>query len=379
MKKHKKSLLLLPVLVSLSTGNIQARGAHDGFIAGACAVGAALIGAAGIAAIADWCTAETDDQLIGRVGNEFHTISSQYQQTMDYFGPRAGIGIHSPHNPIQYISEEVLYEFATSVWNSSTSQAQYRSQVRSAQRSLESCMKDVRKRIHTLQGRYISYEDQKKIATMKNLLRNGDTLLADVTLFADCLECHKTYFTLYDSEGTIRNKYEQEMNIVTSDRYTLVSDLKRYILSRDSGQYAFRNFVVTIEDDISTLKSDVYSLKYNYESRRYYAQTAIHNLSTIRDIIVSDPRYQQELYQWQQAELERQRLEAIQAHARLERDRLRVERERNRLIEQQIELAREKMQRADHIVDYGRARAEYDQLIVQRVPMVEEVSVTVTF
>src|SRR5438477_5011550 len=264
MKKHKNSLLLLPVLVSLSVGNVQARGNHDGFIAGACAVGAALIGAAGIAAIADWCHSETDDQLIGRVGNEFHTIASQYQQTMDYFGPRAGVGIHAPHSPIQYISEDVLYEFGTFVWNNETSHADYRSRVWSAKHTLQSCMKDLRKRIHALEGKYNAYEDQKRLATMRSLVKNGNQLLADIALFADCLECHKTYFTLYDAEGTLRNTYAQEINIVTSERYTLVTELKRYILSRDSSQYAFSNFVANLEHDISNLQSCVYNLKYNY-------------------------------------------------------------------------------------------------------------------
>ncbi len=365
MKKHKNFLLLLPVLVSLSVGNMQARGNHDGFIAGACAVGAALIGVAGIAAIADWCQSETDDQLIGRVGNEFHAIASQYQQTMDYFGPRAGVGIHAPHNPIQYISEEVLYEFGTFVWNSETSHDAYRSQVWSAKHTLQSCMKDLRKRIHALEGKYTAYEDQKRLATMRSLLKNGNQLLADIALFADCLECHKTYFTLYDSEGNIRNKYAQEINIVTSERYALIAELKRYILNRDSSQYAFRNFVIDLEHDISTLKSCVYNLKYNYESRRYYAQSAINSLSDIRDIIISDPRYQQELYQWEQARLERQRIEALEAQARLERDRVRMERERNRLMEQQIALERQRM---------------YMQpVIVSPIPVMEEVSVTVTF
>jgi len=377
MKKHKNSLLLLPLMVSLNMATVQARGNHDGFIAGACAVGAALIGAAGIAAIADWCTAETDDQLIGRVGNEFHTIASQYQQTMDYFGPLAGVGIHAPHNPIQYISEDVLYEFGTFVWNNGTSHAEYRSKVWSAKHTLQSCMKDLRKRIHALEGKYNTYEDQKRLATMRSLLKNGNQLLSDVALFADCLECHKTYFMLYDSEGKIRNEYAQEISIITSERYTLVTDLKRYILSRDSSQYAFMNFVGGIKSAISTLESDLYNLKYNYEMRRYYAQTAINYLSTARDIIVSDPRYQQERYQWEQAQLERKRIEALEEQARLERERVRMERERNRLMEQQIALERERMYReADHMIDYYR-RAQ--PVIVSPIPVVEEVSITVTF
>ena len=362
MKKHKNSLVLLPVLVLLSVANVRAHGNHNGLIAGACAVGAAIFG---IAALAEWCHSETDDQLIGRVGNEFHTIASQYQQTMDYFGPRAGVGIHAPHNPIEYISEDVLYEFGTFVWNTGVSHAEYRSQVWAAKRTLQSCLKDLRKRIQSLEGKYKAYEDQKRLATMRSLWKNGNHLLADITLFADCLECHKTYFTLYDLEGNLRNKYAQEISIVTSERYTLAAELKRYVLSHDSSQYAFSNFVEKLEYDISSLQSSIYNLKYNYESRRYYAQSALQYLSDIRNIIVSDPRYQDELYHKEQARLERQRIEALEAQARLERERIRMEHERNRLMERQIELERQRMYR--------------QPVIVAPTPFIDEVSVTVTF
>ncbi len=363
MKKHKSSLLLIPVLVSLSMGNVQARGNHDGFIAGACAVGAALIGAAGIAAIADWCCSETDDQLIGRVGNEFHTIASAYQQTIDYFGPRAGVGIHAPHKPIQHISEDVLYEFATFVWNSNSSQASYRSKVWSAKSTLQSCIKDLRKRINAFEGKYIDYEDQKRLATMRSLLKNGNQLLTDVSLFADCLECHKTYFTLYDSVGNIRNKYIQELTIIESGRYSVAAELKQYVLSCDNSRYAFKNFVSSLESNISQLQSDVYYLKYGYEYGRNYANGLINYLVGIKNIIIADPRYQQELYEYEKERLELQRIQALEEQARLERERIRLERERNRILQERNRIEQQK------IYTYS----------VGSAPIVDEISVQVIF
>ena len=363
MKKHKSSLLLLPVLVSLSCGNMHGQGNHNGLIAGMCAAGAALIGVAGVAAMVDWCS-ESDDQLIGRIGNEFHSIASQYQSTMDYFGPRAGIGIHAPHRPIHYIPEDVLYEFGTFVWNSGTSHADYRAQVWSAKHTLQSCSKDLRKRINALAGKYNSYEDQKRLATMKTLFNNGNQLLADIALFADCLEYHKTYFTLYDSLGRVYNRYLQHITILESGRYSVAAEIKNYVFSCDTSQYAFMNFVGTINGNIEALQYDMRSLKYNYDAMQRSTNYIIDQLVGIRNIVALDPRYQEELYQYEQVQLERQRIEALEAQARLERDRIRMERERNRLIERQIELERQRM---------------YMQpVIVSHVP-VEEISVTVTF
>lgn len=351
-------------MASLCVGNTHTRGNHDGFIAGACAVGAGLLAAAGAVAFSDWCCSETDDQLIGRVSKEYYAISCQYQQTMDYFGQQACVGIYPPQCIVQYISEPVLYEFATFVWNSGVAQADYRSRVASAKYTLQSCVKDVRKRIHSLEGKYINYEDQKRLATMRNVLRNCEQLLTDMTLFAEFLECHKTYFNLYDVEGKVRNQYLQEINIVTSGRYTAAMELKRYILSQDSSQYPFRNFVKVIDGDISALRSDLYNLKYNYAERRDFASSVIKSLSDIRDIVVSDSRYQEELYQWEQARLERRRIEAFEAQMRLEHERIRAIEQQNRILQERNRLEKQRM---------------YAQPVVYASPMIEEVSVTVTF
>lgn len=373
MKRRNTLMVVLPLLASLCVGNMHAHRNNSGFIAGACAIGGAILAAAGIAAIIDSCTAETDNQLIARIDRECRSIDARYNQTMSYFGPRAGVGIHPPHRPIDSISESVLYEFATYVWNSNTSQADYRAGVWSAKRTLESNVQDLRKRIRSFEDKTCKHEDLTTLRTMRKLLHNAELLLADIALFADCLETHKTYCTLYDSVGKMQNRYAHEISIITSGRYTFVGELKQSIMSRDSGMYPLRSFVKSIESDISTLQSNVYALVYSYDSGRAYANSILRSLTDIRNSIVSDPRYQQELYAYEQARLERQRIEAMEAHARLERERVRLERERNAILQQRnyIEMERVNQQRANqgvtHVVSFNEP---------QRI---EEFSVSVTF
>ena len=61
MKRIKNMTLagLLAVSLCCNNGTIHAR--HDGFVEGACAVGAAILGIAGAVALADWCFSETDE------------------------------------------------------------------------------------------------------------------------------------------------------------------------------------------------------------------------------------------------------------------------------------------------------------------------------
>ena len=362
--KNKKALLLLPLVASLSCGNVYSYETHDKFIAGACAAAAALVGIAGTAAFVDWCFSETDDQLIGRVSSECQIIVSQYKQSMDYFLQQAGVGLYSPHRPIQYIPETVLFEFATFVWNSGSSQSAYRSELFSAKYKLQGYVKDLSKRIYSYQGKYTSYEEQKKLSIMRNLLQSVEQLLVDITLFADCLECHNSYFTLYDCVGKTRNRYAAQIAILESGRYSIHAEIKQSILSYDSSQYAFRNFVKGIESDISNLDFSLRNLAYNYEAGQRYAHQFLHQLITIKNIVVTDSRYQEELYQWEQARLEQQRIRILEEQARMERDRIRIERERNRLMEKQIQLERQKI---------------YAQPVMVPVPCVEEVSIIVSF
>lgn len=365
MKRMMSSVLLVPLMVSLGMGNTYARDNHGGFIAGACAIGAALIGAAGAVAFVDWCCSETDEQLIARIGQEYSSLYSSYAQTMDYFGSLAGVGIHYPHRPIHTISESVLYEFATFVWNQNISQSDYSSRVWSAKHSLESYAQDLRKRLNLRAGKATTYDEQKRLSTMRDLLKNVEHLLSDITLFAKCLECHATYLALYDSVGKINNRYSSYTAIFESGRYTVPMEIKRYLLSCDSGQYAFKNFVKSIETDISTLQSRVNALKYSYDSGRNYALLLINQLNAIKDIVISDHRYQEELYQWEQARLERQRIEAQQAQARLEQQRLNALREQNRILEERNRIEQQKM--------YARP------VVVNPYIPADEVSVTLTF
>lgn len=365
MKTMIHKAILCSLMLSLSYGNSYSSGNHSSFIAGTFAFGAALIGAAGIAAAVDWCCSETDDKLINRISSEYNYLYSQYAETIHYFGPRAGVGIHPPHRPIHTISESVLYEFATHVWYLNISQVEYQSGVWSAKRKLESVAYDLRKRLRSVEGKYTTYEDQRRLSIMRDLLHKVEILLADITLFADCLECHKSYLVLYDAVGMIRNRYLGCVTILESGRYSVATEIKHLVLSNDSGQYAFKNFVKNIEGEIAVLESHVYSLAYNYESARKYTHLLISQLNTIKNIIVADPRYQEELYQWEQVRLERQRIEALEAQARLEKQRLNIIREQNRILEQHNRLERCRL--------YGQP------IVVGGIPCEQEVSITVNF
>jgi len=348
MKKRSGTALAGLLAISLCCSSVV-QAMSDSFAERACAVGAAVVGVVGAIALADWYFSETDDQMIARVDAECRNIYSQYADTMSYFGQISGMNHYVSANfkPFNAISELVLHEFATYIWNSNSTQYDYRSKVVSAKHQLQSSVQGLRKRFGALEGKCYTHEDQRRFRAMRQLLDNAQELLSDLTMFVDSLEHHRSYFNLYDTLDTVRNRYLQELTIFESGRYSVPVELNRCIVSNGE-KYALRRFVLAIESDIANLKSDIRSLAYNYPGKRQYANGLIQCLFEIKSIIMSDPRYQQELYEWEQARLHQLQLEAQQAQARAERDRVWVMREQNRILEERNRIERERLCKEDH-------------------------------
>jgi len=299
-------------------------------------------------ALVDWCCSETDDQMIERIDAQCRDISGCYQEDMRY--AERLIRMYDS-------SESMLHEFATYVWNKNSTQSDYRSGVSTAKSNLQSSAETLRKRVNKLGNKSLNYEDQQRLRRMRQLLKNVEELLSNVTRFADVLESHRDYFNLYDTIDTMRTRYFHEITILESNRFSTEMEIKRSIINRDNGQYAFRTFVNNIKSDIATLESKIYALKHTYIAKRQYAQTLLNCLITIKNIVVNDPRYQQELYEWEQAELQRARLEVERARARAEEDRARAEYNR----------AWAEQRKADAMREQNRIAAERNRIEADRL------------
>jgi hypothetical protein len=249
------------------------------------------------------------------------------------------------YKPYNIISEAVLYDFGTYVWNSKISQSSYRANVVGAKTQLQSAIQKLRNRIHTLEGKNRNYADQQRLRTMRKLLNSVEELYAEVALFADCLEHHKTYFDLYDRVGVIRNGYVQYFAITESGAYAdvIAYNLKNAIIYSIGGRYPFRTFINAIDSDISLLRSNLRALEHDYPAGRRYANLTLDGLVWMKNAVVIDPRYAQELYDWEQARLQMLQIEALEAQARADRDRVNAMRDQNRILNEHNRLEQEKL------------------------------------
>lgn len=339
MEKRNKMVLVVPLLISLSCSNSYPWGNQptpaQSFVTGVCAVGAAVIGAVGAVALADWCFSETDDQMMARFEREISTFDAQYHGMMSYV--EQSLGIYAFPVDCERIyrnsSEIVLYEVATRIGNSGASQSVYRSNIFLAKNQLQSSMSKLYKRIHALERKNCNYDEQRRLHAMRGLSQRAQALIGRATFFADYLEHHKGYFNLYGIVSELRNSYVDGLAVAEQAGMYAENNLKYGILSVYGGRYPFRTFVNTVESDIARLRSGINALAYHYDGK-HYASTMLNQLMWMKNVITADYRYTQECYQFEQERLQKLQLEAMRAQARAERERADALREQNRILQQ---------------------------------------------
>lgn len=354
MKKRNKALLLLSLVGSLFCADIVAKQSSvDAFVQGACAVGLGIIGIAGAAKLAEWCFTETNNQLVSRGDSEYRN-ALRYSDVMDVFEKAYGLsGFTMPHSDsiVKNVSESVLYDLATTLWNKGLSQSAYVRDVAYAKNQLKALSSKLHTRINEQAGVYLNHDERRAFNAMNELVYKVDRLLPRIGLFSDYLDYHKNYFSLYDCESRIYKYYDTELRIVKNDLHgnTAAYDLRQAIVWRHSGyKYPFIKFIDGLNGDISSLKSYIRSAGYCYAERIGFANSLLSSLDWIKRIALADDRYAHEVYQAEQERLERLRIEALQEQARIEQAQLRAMREQNRILERNNELRRQELIRQNN-------------------------------
>lgn len=349
MQSKNKALLLLSLVGSMVCGDIVAKQSSlDTFVQGACAVGLGIIGIAGAAKLAEWCFTENNNQLVAR-GESEYANALRYADMIHLFGNSYMIidwSIAYREGIISNVSEPILYDIATALWNKGLSQSAYVRDVAYAKNQLKALSSKLHARISEQIGSYLSHDERRIFNAMNDLVCKVDQMLPRISLFSEYLDYHKSYFSLYDCESRIYKYYDTELRIVKNNVYgsAVAYDLRQAIVWRHSGsRYPFIKFVDGLSSDISSLKSHMSSAGYRYSERISFANSLLSSLDCIKRIALADDRYAHEVYQAEQERLERLRIEALQEQACIEQAQLRAMREQNMILERNNELRRQEI------------------------------------
>lgn len=350
MHKRKIGFFAIPLLVSLCCGNSYAwnnrnNSSTQNLVAGICAVGAAVVGAITAAAVVDWCFSETDDELITRFDRECSNADVLYKDLIGYLKDSLHIysfPINNASALIRSYSETTLYHIATTISGSGVSQYSYRTSLYATRKQLRSTMSTLRKRIHALERKDCDYQEQKRLKSMRSLMHNAEKLMNHIDFFAEYLEHHKSYFTLYDTVTQLHNDYVDCFAIIEQGIYAETS-LKNGIIVAIGGRYPFSAFINILEPNIDRLQSHIHDLTHTYETARRYATITLNQLMWMKNVVVMDSRFAQECYQQEQDRLHQLHLQAQRAQICAEWDRVDAMLEHNKLLRERNHLEKQKI------------------------------------
>lgn len=266
------------------------------------AAGAALLGVGGVITFADWLLNETDLQLIERANSKYNNTYRRYHDMVYWFEQTyqlSHITSQERARVMNDVSEAVLYEIGTKMWSMNEKEYNYRSQLRSSLNQLTSYYRKVCRRIRELEGRSYDFEVRRVLEQLRGTMRTIESFLPHLGLFSDYLEHHRSYFALYECDGTVRNRYKRELNIIEQyrhDTYRLADELRRFVLNKQYGVYPNVRYVNKLEQYIRKLNLSIRRVSYNYADRVGWARQLADSLCYIRGIITSGSAYKQELY-----------------------------------------------------------------------------------
>lgn len=336
--KRNITLLVAVLLLSLPFNGVKAKSSANSFAQGACIAAGVLGVAAGLATLADWCFSETNQQLVVRGEREYNN-ACQYTERVEFFEnvyDISGLTNYDKNYVLTTMREPLLFTIANSLSERGIASAYYCTEVVASAKQLKQLSDRLHERINGSVGVRLNHEEIKTMRSMHALVARVDGYLPHLQLYADYLASHASYFNLFDKEANIRKHYQEELRLVQMGMHASVAihHMKQHILAQSYGkQYPFIVYVDGLKSDITSLK---YKLEgsYHYAERAGYAHQVLNALMWIRDIVIADSAYANELYYMEQARLERMRRE----------EEMRFERERMKMIERQAQAALERAQ-----------------------------------
>lgn len=286
---------------------------YTSYAKGACVIGAALLGAAGLM----WCLSETDDQLLIRGSTLYDTVCANYRNLSRYLENGYNADPLTPalvEHILTEVREGIIYGLGLEVWNMGEQEYVFRSTLRSYCSQMNSLKIELAKRIYNLQSSLITHDQQEKLRTMRKLIKRVEDTLPHLMLLTNFFEKHAQYYTLFWNEARLLKQYSTELNTLShysNDHFLLSQHLNQHVIHQNTARYAYIAYVDQIDRDLSLLRDQIDRLQYHYSERMRYAQQLFQSLHYIKGVIASNPRYGHELYAQEQERLGSERVVAL--------------------------------------------------------------------
>jgi len=309
---QKKHLLSISMITLLLTSQItHTKWSDETLLGGALlVVGGTIAAGIGLGVAYGWF--ETSNETI--INNAHDTLAQAQKQHQDLMFCFENVHVQIPTKlrtqagTIQSVDEDTLLRLAQCKFQNGHSLIYSLSE---SVRHLNDTHKTLNERIRKLRAKGSDHADKQQCTEMQELVVKIDEFLPKIEFLHEFFVYHKDYFTLYETEISLREYYDHELHIAThytTDISMASRFLKGAVMARPVKKYPYKNFVETIEWDVRNLQD---ALKHT--SSRYFTRvsssTNLYNLLIfIKGIVASDPAYSAELIAYQKELIAREKL-----------------------------------------------------------------------
>lgn len=268
--------------------------------------GGTIVGIIALAELYKWLSKESDTQLLNNTKKVLHELEDMYAamvQTVE--GPyHVGTLLVAADRTIilNTINETILYDLALKAWNMQKHMEYYYNNLRDLLSILHVRKERLIIRINDLSeadNAYVDYVAYSLVQEMDALVKKLKKILPHFELLRDYLNKHSTYFVLFELEDVLRNRYQDELRVLTdypNNNDYIKQEIKRCIYANfQASSYPHVRYVEALDADMQQLTRSIRQARYAYTDRIRWSQWVVDSLQYIKSIVTADPQYTQEI------------------------------------------------------------------------------------
>lgn len=307
--------------------------ARVGIIGGA--VMAATAVGYGIYKIGNWLLSKTDQQILMSASQAHNNAFTKYHPLFDILEN----WYHSGRSA-KTIDEGLLYEIGMAKL-----QGDY---IGTYIRKLDYDIRTLRREFDTVRNRFIQLQKEaihdnsewQIMIEFQELAARMANFIPRLEFLSQFLHYHQTYFVLYEEESDLYGRYDRELHAMSTaiDYHNRLYEIKTAILTKfASYQYPYLSYKQTLDHDVQDLNNAINRLAYNYHDRITAARQLYNYLIEIREIVIRDTPYYNDIQTKKQDDQERERrtleerkIRALERQAEAQERKVRELEEQNR-------------------------------------------------
>jgi hypothetical protein len=258
---------------------------------------ALLVGLCASAAylLTQWFLSDRDQEFVVNAQKTVESIIAEYQDMLTIIDQHYDI-TQNNQQIIQEATEQEIYDIALCMWQKNKDHDDIRQSILQSINHLSTLL-------YTLDAREQKLEEQGYYsATYEGIMHHLRDFIHHIMLLREKLKFlkrfiteHETYFSLFEADAYIRNKYHTALEHVKLHDYhhqhNVLQLIRDWAFSYDATIQSIAQMVKAVQADIMFLKRVIVSTNPDYRHRIHTAKQLVDALTLIKAYLTMDPLY----------------------------------------------------------------------------------------